>query len=197
MRIRGVVFVALVGIVISNVAVGQSKAPATAPGSSSAQKSPATQKKAAAAVPATRVAANLGQLMRGILYPSSNVIFAAQNQNPDDVKPAADPSTATDPLASSYGKWQAVENSALALAEGANLLMIPGRKCANGRDVPIKNADWPMLVQGLREAGLTVYKAAQTKDQDKIVDAAEVMTTACANCHDKYREKPKLEDRCM
>jgi hypothetical protein len=196
MRVRRIVFVAILGIAIGNAAVAQSKAPSTPPGSS-AQKSPATQKKAAATVPATRVAANLGQLMKGILYPSSNVIFAAQNQNPNDVKPAADPSTATDPLASSYGKWEAVENSALALSEAANLLMIPGRKCANGRDVPLKNADWPMLVQGLREAGLTVYKAAQTKNQDKIIDAAEVMTTACANCHDKYREKPKLEDRCM
>src|SRR5262249_46789559 len=49
------------------------------------------------------VGANLGQLMKGILYPNSNVIFAAQGQNPADVKPAPDPSLATDPLASTYG----------------------------------------------------------------------------------------------
>jgi hypothetical protein len=36
---------------------------------------------------------------------------------------------------SSHEKWQAVENSALALAEAANLLTIPGRKFVNGRDV--------------------------------------------------------------
>jgi len=133
--------------------------------------------------------------MRGTLFPASNVIFAAQNENPADVKPA--PATATNPLASSYGKWEAVENSGLAIVEVANLLMVPGRKCGNGRDVPLKNADWPKLVQGLRESGATVYKAAQSKSQDKIIDAADVMTTACANCHDKYREKPKLSDRCM
>lgn len=141
--------------------------------------------------------ANLGQLMKGILYPNSNVIFAAQSTNPNDVKPAADPSLATDPLASTYGKWEAVENSALALYEAANLLTEPGRKCANGKPVPIQNADWPKLVQGLRDAGLAVYKAAQSKNQDKIVDAADVMTTACANCHDKYREKPTLAARCQ
>ncbi|PYR93174.1 MAG: hypothetical protein DMG19_01855, partial [Acidobacteria bacterium] len=135
------------------------------------------------------VYANLGQLMKGILYPNSNVIFAAQTQNPAQVKPASDPATATDPLASTYGKWEAVENSALALSEAAGLLMIPGRRCANGRPVPLQNPDWPKFVQGLREAGMTVYKAAQSKDQDKIIDAADVMTTACANCHDKYREK--------
>src|SRR5438270_13954165 len=54
-----------------------------------------------------RVYANLGQLMKGILYPNSNVIFAAQNQNPAEVKPAQDPSTSTDPLASTYGTWEA------------------------------------------------------------------------------------------
>ena len=151
----------------------------------------------AAAPASTPVSANLGQLMKGTLYPASNVIFAAQSENPAQVKPAKDPSTSTDPLASTYGGWQAVENSALALSEVANLLMIPGRKCANGRPVPIQNPDWPKFVQGLREAGQAVYKAAQSKDQDKIVDAADVMTTACANCHDKYREKANLADRCQ
>jgi hypothetical protein len=33
---------------------------------------------------------------------------------------------------------------------------------------------------------------------DKMLDAADVLATACANCHDKYREKPAGEkDRCM
>jgi hypothetical protein len=150
----------------------------------------------AATGPRYRVQGNLAQVMRGILYPSSNVIFAAQNENPADVKPAADPSTSVNPLASSYGGWLAVENSALAIAEAANLLLIPGRKCANGRDVPLQNPDWPQLVQGLRDAGMTAYKAAQSKNQDNILMAADTMTTACANCHDKYREKPSLADRC-
>ena len=102
---------------------------------------------------------------------------------------------ATDPLTSSYGKWDAVENSALATVEVANLLTLAGRKCANGLEVPLKNADWAKFVRGLREAGMTAYAAAQAKDQDKITDAAAVMTTACANCHNKYREK-KPADRC-
>ena len=167
-----------------------------------AQKGPAPgAQKGAAPRPQTPAAnptaGNLGQLMKGILYPSSNVIFAAQDQNPADVPPAKDPSTATNPLASAYGKWEAVENAALALYESANLLTIPGRKCANGRDVPIRNADWPKFVQGLREAGMAVYKAAQAKDQDKILDTAETMTNACAACHDKYREKPNVAQRCQ
>lgn len=152
--------------------------------------------KSGTAMPGPKVYATLAQLMRGTLFPASNVIFFAQSQNPADVPPAKDPSTATDPLANSYGKWQAVENSALAIAEVANLLTIPGRKCSNGLNVPTANADWPALVQGLRDAGMVAYKAAQSKSEDNMLMAADAVATACANCHDKYREKPKLADRC-
>jgi len=146
--------------------------------------------------PKPEVVATLGQLMKGILYPSSNVIFAAQGDNPADVPPAKDPSMSVNLLASTYGKWQAVENSSLAIAEAANLLTIPGRKCSNGLPVPLQNADWAKFVQGLREAGMVAYKAAQSKNQDNILMATDVLSTACSNCHDKYREKSNLADRC-
>ena len=145
--------------------------------------------------PAPRAPATLAQLMKGTLYPASNVVFAAQDQNPAEVPRAKDPNMATDLLQTVYGKWEAVENSALAIAEVANLLAVPGRKCSNGLDVPLKNADWAKFVQELRDAGMTAYAAAQTKNQDKMTDAAGVLTTACANCHGRYREK-KPADRC-
>src|SRR5579862_8326272 len=96
------------------------------------------------ATPTIQVQSNLLQLMRGILYPASNVVFSAQTDNPGDVKqpPGKDPSMATDPLVSTFGGWQAVENAALALKESSNLLLIPGRTCANGLPVPINNPDW-------------------------------------------------------
>ena len=127
--------------------------------------------------------------MRGIIYPASNVVFAAQDVNPNDVKPAKDPAMAVNPLESAYGKWTAVENAGMALSEAANLLMIPGRKCSNGNPVPMTNADWPKFVEELRAAGKEVYKVAQAKNQEDLVDkAAEAMTNACSHCHDKYRE---------
>jgi hypothetical protein len=154
------------------------------------------QTKGGAAAAAPQTQATLGQLMKGILFPNSNVIFFAQSEDPDKVPPAKDPSLATDPLADTYGKWEAVENSSMALVEAANLLTIPGRKCSNGVAVPIGNADWSKLVQGLRDASMTAYKAAQSKNMDKILDASDVMTTACSNCHEKYREKPTPAGRC-
>jgi len=148
--------------------------------------------------PAAQVEGSLIEVMRGILFPNSNVIFAAQGKNSADIKPVPDPTTATDPLQGTYGGWTAIANSGIVLAESANLLTIPGRKCANGRPVPVDNADWKMFVQGLRDAGKKTYQAAQSKNQDSILDAADAVTTACSNCHDKYRDKPGGDaDRCM
>jgi len=146
---------------------------------------------------APKVEANLLQLMRGILYPASNVIFAAQ----DDLSrftPPPDPSVSPNPLTSTYGGWQAVENAALALSESANLILLPGRVCSNGRPVPVSRADWVKYAQGLRDVGLKAYKAAQSKNQDAIVDVAGSVSDACAACHDVYREKKTgNQDRCL
>jgi hypothetical protein len=145
-----------------------------------------------------QVQSNLNQLMRGVLYPASNVVFSAQVDNPADAKPVPgqDPSMATDPLVSTFGGWQAVENAALALTESTNLLLIPGRNCANGLPVPLNNPDWPKFVQDLRDAAAKAYKAAQSKNQDKMVDAADTLSAACSGCHKKWREKPRRADRC-
>src|SRR6185436_11173797 len=64
-----------------------------------------------------QIQTDLNRLMRGVLYPASNVVFSAQTDNPGDLKfvPGRDPSLATDPLESTFGGWQAVENAALAL----------------------------------------------------------------------------------
>jgi hypothetical protein len=160
-----------------------------------------TSKGAEPPKPATatiQVQSDLNQLMRGVLYPASNVVFSAQIDNPGDLKfvPGRDPSLATDPLLSTFGGWLAVENAALALTESSNLLLIPGRKCANGLPVPLDNPDWPKFVQELRDAGMKAYKSAQSKDQDKMVEAADTLSAACAGCHRKWREKPRLADRC-
>lgn len=193
MRSRNLLF-ALSGVCfmtsLFNGAAAQAPSRPTAPSK--------VQKKAVSPAPSPQVYANLAQLMRGIMFPNSNVIFFAQGKNPADVKPIGDGSSSTDPLSGTFGGWAAVENSSLALAEAANLLTMPGRVCSNGRPVPIKNADWLKFVQGLREAAMTSYKAAQAKSNDKILDAADALTTACSNCHDRYREKPGgVADRCI
>ena len=146
--------------------------------------------------PAQEVHANLNQLMRGVLYPAANVVFSAQADNPADVKQVGDPSMATDPLKSTFGGWLAVENAALALAESANLLSIPGRSCSNGAPVPSKDPAWALFLQQLRDVSLKAYKAAQAKDQDKISELSEGLNASCVGCHRKWRDRRTPANRC-
>lgn len=140
-------------------------------------------------------AANLNQLMRSLFFPHSNVVFFTQRYDPAEVKRASEPSGSTDPLTGVFGGWEAVENSALTLADASDLLMTPGRKCSNGRDVPLANADWAQMVNGLRDASMVAYKAALTKDRDKMIEASDALATSCSNCHNKYRPGA-IANRC-
>jgi hypothetical protein len=144
---------------------------------------------AAAAPRAQQVHGTLLQVMRGILFPNSNVLFSAQTVDPASVKKDVDPTSSVNALAGAYGGWEAIENSGIAMAEAANLLTIPGRVCGNGKPAPVQNADWQRFVQGLRDAGMVTYKAGQSKNMDMVIDAADRVTTACMNCHEVYREK--------
>ena len=138
-------------------------------------------------------AANLNQLMQGLFFPHSNVVFTTQRVNPTEVKRAPEPSAASDPLAGIFGGWDAVENSALLLIDGSDLLMTPGRVCSNGKEVPIKNADWVRYVDQLRAAGKVSYEAAKTKNIDKMFEASDVLNVACGNCHNRYRRANRCQ----
>ncbi len=171
--VAGIVFAALSVIGTAGILAAQSPTPPAASGPVS----------------------DLNQLMRGLFFPHSNVVFLTQRQDPGAIKWAAEPSASTDPLTGVFGSWQAVENSALVIAEAADLLMTPGRKCSNGRDVPLTKPDWVRMVNQLREAGLVAYKAAQTKDREKMIMASDVLNTSCAECHNKYRNR--AASRCQ
>jgi hypothetical protein len=161
--------------------------------------SPAPAPASAPAAPAAQPHANLAQVMRGIPFPNSNIIFDTQSLDPEaqkDKKPGEQGVGASAQYNSVYGGWQAVENAALALQETANLIMIPGRMCENGKPVPLSDADYQKAAAGLIEAGKAAYKAAQSKNLDTMLEAGGTVTDACAACHEKYRDKDNLADRC-
>src|SRR6185295_3792419 len=97
-------------------------------------------------------------------FPNSNVVFFAQADDPAKVAADAAGSRSTDPLASVFGKWEAVENSALALAEAANLLTVAGRTCSNGKPAPVQDPEWRTFVEELRTSSLAAYTAATEKN---------------------------------
>ncbi len=153
------------------------------------------------AAPAAQPYASLAQVMRGIPFPASNIIFDAQSTDPGAKKApegaAGAGAGATSTYSSVYGGWQAVENSALALSETANLIMIPGRLCENGKAVPLDREDFRKFAANLAEVGKAAYKAAQSKNLDAIVDVSGQVSDACAMCHEVYRDKPDNKDRCI
>jgi hypothetical protein len=173
-----------------------SSAPAPAPAASTAPAAGAAQLKG-----------NLLQVMRGILFPNSNIVFDAQSNDPGAAKPAdknaAPASGATAAFSGVYGGWEAVENASIALGEAANLISLPGRSCANGKPVPLNDATYQKGLAALRDASDVALKAAQAKNMDQILDAADKITMACSTCHDVYRDvqvdgKPAgIEARCM
>ena len=191
MRIRNVVFmlvVCVVSVMLLFSGVVAAQAPATGGGSAQG---------ATAQPPSQQIHGSLLQVMRIIVFVNSNVIFTAQSVDPATMERDDFESISPSAMTGLYGGWQAVENAGLALAEAANLLTIPGRRCSNGRPVPMQNADWPKFVQGLRDAGMAAFKAAQTKNQDAIVEVSETVTVACANCHERYGDVEPLINRCI
>ena len=157
----------------------------------------------APAAPAAQIQASLNQVMRGILFPNSNIIFDAQDKNPGGEPDPNDPTASTHVFyGGTYGGWEAVENASMALYESANLVQLPGRKCANGKDVPLQDETFQKGLAALRDVSTQAYKTAQAKDMNAMLDIADKLTQACATCHDKFRDivvngKPVgIEGRC-
>jgi hypothetical protein len=136
---------------------------------------------------------NLAQLMRGILFPNSNILFDVQSVDPANPPPAASGSGATATFSGIYTGWQVVENAAIALRESATLISIPGRNCENGRPVPLTQADWIGFTQQLRDAADVMLVAARAQNQEAASDATNDIAEACYVCHEVYRDS---EPRC-
>ena len=157
------------------------------------------QAPAAAPAPAAKPYGSLAQVMRGIPFPASNIIFDTQTNDPGKAAAQGDSAKgATSAFSGVYGGWQAVENAAIAIEETANLIMIPGRMCANGQPVPNDQDDFKKWAANLADAGAAALKAAQSKNLDAMVDVSGTVSDACAMCHEKYRDTPNQPmDRCM
>jgi hypothetical protein len=139
-------------------------------------------------------AGNLNQVMRAILFPNSNTIFNVQTHDPGAPAPKLPANQAKDAAfsmtqwgAGIYTGWEVVDYAALALAESAPLMLTPGRRCENGRPVPVQDADWIKFTLELAETGRAAYKASQTRNQEVVSEITEQIANACLHCHQVYR----------
>jgi len=146
------------------------------------------------------VTGTLNQVMRGILFPSSNVLFDVQTKDPGAGSKGgvarADASTTSTRYGDVYAPWVVVDAAAISIAEIGPVLMQAGRRCENGKPVPVDRADWQQYVQGVVDAGRAAYRASQTRNQEAVSDATNVISDACANCHRVYRDVPSAAMRC-
>ena len=154
--------------------------------------SPRAPSRQPAARPVVRPDGTLAQLMRGIMFPNSNIIFDVQTNDPGVERKLSDDVTrgALATFANIYSGWEVVQNAAIVLEEAPDLILKPGRLCSNGKPVPLERADFRKYAQGLREAARVVLKAAQEKNQEKVSDATNQLIEACLNCHVVYRNSP-------
>jgi hypothetical protein len=66
---------------------------------------------------------------------------------------------------------------------------VPGRRCENGKPVPVEREDWIKYTKELVEAGRAAYRASQMRSQEAVGEITEQLTNACFNCHIVYRDK--------
>ena len=120
---------------------------------------------APAAAPAFKPVASIKEVMKSIVEPASNAVFAAAGEAPKD-----------------DAGWLAVQNQALALLESGNLLLIPGRAVDNG--------EWVKQVQGLMDKANMAVEAARNKDAAKLGETGDIVYTSCEECHKLYLKPP-------
>ncbi len=135
---------------------------------------------------------NLAELMRGIDFPNSNIIFNLQLKDPTTQpkkQPAASPFDYVEWGSTVYPGWLAVDQAAVAIIDTAPLILAPGRRCQNGRPVPVDRADWKQYVADLVTAGKLARQASKARNYDAFAEISDKLNTACANCHTVYRDK--------
>jgi S-disulfanyl-L-cysteine oxidoreductase SoxD len=139
---------------------------------------------------------NLAELMRAIAFPNSNIIFNVQLKDPGAQKkkqPAAAPFDYVEWGSTIYPGWLAIDQAAVAITETAPLLLTPGRRCQNGKPVPVDRSDWQQYVKDLVEVGKLARRTSQARNYDAFVEVSEKLNDACANCHKVYRDKGGTE----
>ncbi len=138
---------------------------------------------------------NLNQLMRGIMFPDSNIIFTVQTHDPAEKKKTGNAANADGGFNWSmwgndlYSGWEIVDYASIALAESAPLLLTPGRRCENGKPVPVNDPDWIRFTKEMADVGRAAYRASQTRNQEKVSDVTGDVADACLHCHQVFRDK--------
>ena len=141
-------------------------------GARSARGAPA----AGAAVADVEIApvASVKQIMGGIVGPAAGVVF-------NSVATFVDQKGTEEHFPRTDQEWEAVGNSAAALIEAGNLLMLGSRAIDQG--------DWVTMSRAMMSAGQDVLKAVAAKDKEMVLEYGDAVNMSCDNCHLKYQRQ--------
>ena len=134
---------------------------------------------ARAATPATEASttapvASIKQIMNGIVMPSASVVYGAVATNVtakgvEEIAPKDD------------AAWAAVGDSAAAVIEAGNLMLMGDRALDKG--------DWVKMTREYMDAATRALDATVAKDKEGIVAAGGDLNTTCDNCHARYQRQ--------
>jgi hypothetical protein len=136
------------------------------------------------------------EIMRSVVDPGANTLWqsvavTATIDGPVSNAPQTDE------------EWTKLRDHAVALVEAANLLLVPnrhvaapGETAANPEDerdpkeieamMARDRATYLKHIGALREAGLKMIAAVDSRDEMTILDAGDALNYACENCHMTY-----------
>lgn len=137
-------------------------------GARSPRSRPAASEAAAVPVPV----ASVKQIMKGIVDPAAATVFNAVGSTVtaagiEERAPKTD------------AEWEALGNSAAALIESGNLLLMGSRAVDQG--------EWVKMSRAMIESGQVVLKAVAAKDPDGVLAAGEGVNISCDTCHRTYQ----------
>jgi mono/diheme cytochrome c family protein len=137
---------------------------------------------------------NMAQLMRGVFFPNSNLLFTVQTRDPAAPQPKPTPEQQAQGFSvfdwgqGIYGGWETIDNAAIAIADAGPLMLVPGIKCENGRLAPVNEPEWIKYTEDMMAVARKMYKLSQARNQEAVAEATGDLSDSCAACHGAYRE---------
>jgi hypothetical protein len=145
---------------------------------------------------ADKANATVQEIMAGMIDPASKAVFTA-------VSSEETPKGVVEKAPKNDAEWAAVRRNAVAMVEGANLLLVPGRRFAVPANMQKHNegelspaeievrvskdrAAWNKLATAFRDAATRAVKAAEARRKQDFNEVSEAVDTACENCHLRY-----------
>lgn len=127
-----------------------------------------------ASAPTVTPVASIRQVMSGIVMPNATVVW-------DAVGTTLTAGVVKEAAPKNEMEWSAVTNSAAALVEAGNLLLLGNRV--------VDRADWIAMTRDYIDQATSILKAAEGKNAEGVFLAGGALNTTCDACHDKYQRR--------